>query len=106
MKNELYKADFDKLPPDEREAWKFDHYRKTRLAIDKYFTSYGLDVAMIIGMMDRAKENDIRYATMIQLIEDKALPSYSMELDGLESMLASLFNELLRPFPDEQPSVS
>ncbi|MEI2281255.1 hypothetical protein [Paenibacillus polysaccharolyticus] len=93
----MNKRDYDNLPPHEKAAWKFDHYQRTRVAIDKYFTSYGLDVAMIIGMMERAKELDIRYQTIIDLIDAKLLPPFSREHNELESLLANLFREVLRP---------
>ncbi|MGN7354429.1 hypothetical protein ACTHPJ_24100 [Paenibacillus amylolyticus] len=99
--NELYKQDYDNLPPDEKAVWNYDHYFRTRIAIDKYFTSYGLDVAMVIGMMERAKELDIRYQTMIDLIDKALLPPLSQELNQLESLLADLFREVLRPLLNE-----
>ncbi|PQP82815.1 hypothetical protein C0Q44_15635 [Paenibacillus sp. PCH8] len=97
--NETYRFDFDNLPPDEKAAWSYDHYQLTRAAIDKYFVSYGLDTAMIIGMMDRAREEDIRYQSLIKVIEDKVLPKYSRELNELESLLADLFDLVLKPLP-------
>ncbi|QLG38709.1 hypothetical protein HW560_11730 [Paenibacillus sp. E222] len=99
--NELYKQDYENLPPDEKAAWNYDHYLRTRIAIDKYFVSYGLDVAMVTGMMERAKELDVRYQTMIDLIDKKLLPPLSQELNGLESLFADLFREVLRPLPNE-----
>ncbi|WP_340018401.1 hypothetical protein [Paenibacillus sp. FSL H3-0457] len=98
---ELYKPDYYNLPPDEKSAWNYDHYQRTREAIDKYFTSYGLDVAIVIGMMERAKESDIRYQTMIDLLDAKLLPPFSEELSWLESFFADLFREVLRPLPNE-----
>ncbi|WP_336764986.1 hypothetical protein [Paenibacillus sp. USHLN196] len=99
--NEIYKQDYDNLPPDEKEAWKFDHYFRTRIAIDKYFILYGLDVAMVVAMMERAKESNIRFQTMIDLIDAKTLPPYSRELNEFESLFADLFDIVLRPLPSE-----
>ncbi|MDR6725026.1 hypothetical protein J2W91_003512 [Paenibacillus amylolyticus] len=99
---ELYKQDFDNLPPEEKAAWRYDHYYRTRLAIDKYFTSYGLGVAMVIGMMERAKEADIRYVTMINIIDAKLSQPFSSELSEIESLFADLFREVLRPLTEEQ----
>ncbi|WP_063565457.1 hypothetical protein [Paenibacillus sp. O199] len=99
--SELYKLDYRNLPADEKSAWNYDHYRRTRAAIDKYFVSYGLDIALIVGMMERAKENDIRYDTMIRVIDAKLLPPYSQELSEIESLFADLFDEVLRPLPPE-----
>ncbi|MFS0857355.1 hypothetical protein [Paenibacillus taichungensis] len=96
-----YKKAYDTLPADEKSAWNFDHYRRTRAAIDKYFVAYGLDIAMIVAMMERAKESDIRYDTMIRLIDAKLLPPYSQELSEIESLFADLFDEVLRPLPLE-----
>jgi hypothetical protein len=99
--SQLYKSDYDNLPPDEKAVWNYDHYRRTRAAIDKYFVSYGLDTAMIVGMMERAKESDIRYDIMIRVIDAKLLPPYSQELSEIESLFADLFDEVLRPLPLE-----
>ncbi|WP_405130558.1 hypothetical protein MHB43_23820 [Paenibacillus sp. FSL H8-0317] len=99
--NELYKQDYDNLPPDEKAAWTYDSYQQTRLAIDKYFISYGLDIAMIIEMMERAKEYDIKYQTIIDIIDAKLLPPYSRELDNLQMMISILFDKVLRPLPPE-----
>ncbi|WP_440118396.1 hypothetical protein [Paenibacillus sp. QZ-Y1] len=99
--NELYKQDYDNLPSDEKVAWNYDHYLRTRLAIDKYFVSYGIDVAIVTGMMERAKETDIRYQTMLDIIDAKLLPPYSRELNELEMMLSILFDHVLRPLPPE-----
>ncbi|NMI04827.1 hypothetical protein HF638_12620 [Paenibacillus sp. SZ31] len=98
--NEVYTSDYNNLPPREKAAWHIEDYQLKRAAIDKYFVSYGLDVAMIIGMMDRAREQDIRYQSLIKLIEDKVLPEYSRELNELESLLADLFDKVLRPLPE------
>ncbi|WP_339236299.1 hypothetical protein MKX40_22365 [Paenibacillus sp. FSL R5-0517] len=69
--NELFKQDYDNLPADEKAVWTYDSYQQTRLAIDKYFVSYGLDVALIIEMMERAKEENIKYQTIIDIIDAK-----------------------------------
>ncbi|WP_340028471.1 hypothetical protein MHB71_00040 [Paenibacillus sp. FSL H7-0940] len=98
---DLYKADYDNLPPDEKAAWNYDHYQRTRATIDKYFVSHGLDVALVVAMMERAKESDIRYSTMIRLIDAKLLLPFSEELSWLESLFADLFREVLRPLPNE-----
>lgn len=80
---ELYKADYDNLPPDEKAAWTYEEYQQTRAAVDKYFISYGLDIAMIIEMTERAKEFNIKNQTIIDIIVAKLLPPYSLELDNL-----------------------
>lgn len=96
------KSDYDNLPPDEKAAWTYDHYQRTRIAIEKYFTSYGIDVAMVIGMMERAKEADIRYVTMINIIDAKLSQPFISELSEIESLFADLFREALRPLTEEQ----
>ncbi|WP_366348326.1 hypothetical protein [Paenibacillus amylolyticus] len=98
---DLYKQDYDNLPQEEKVAWNYDHYRRTRAAIDKYFVSYKLDIVMIVAMMERAKESDIRYDTMIRVIDAKLLPTFSEELSELESLFADLFREVLKPLPKE-----
>lgn len=92
----MYKADYDNLPPHEKSAWNFDHYQRTRATIDN-----GLDIAMIIGMMDLAREQDIRYKSLIKVIEGKVFPEYSREQDELESMFANSFREVLIPLLNE-----
>ncbi|WP_145409262.1 hypothetical protein [Paenibacillus xylanexedens] len=100
-RTQSFKSDFEKLPPDEKAAWNYDHYVRTRKAIERYFNTYGLDVAMIIGMMERAKETDIRYVTMINIIDEKLPQPFSSELSEIESLFADLFREVLRPLPEE-----
>ncbi|MHA7582058.1 hypothetical protein ACX12E_16955 [Paenibacillus vandeheii] len=101
--NEMYRQDYDNLPPDEKAVWNYDHYRRTRAAIDKYFVSYGLDISMIVAMMERAKEDDIKYQTIIDIIDDRVSPPNSRELNELEMMISILFDKVLRPLPPEFP---
>ncbi|MCG7377411.1 hypothetical protein MH215_10425 [Paenibacillus sp. ACRSA] len=100
-KIQSFESDFDNLPSDEKAAWNYDHYRRTRETIERYFKKYGLDVAMIIGMMERAKETDIRYVTMINIIDAKLSQPFSSELSEIESLFADLLREVLRPLPEE-----
>ncbi|PJN48811.1 hypothetical protein PAEAM_56730 [Paenibacillus sp. GM1FR] len=38
---ELYTSDYNNLPPDEKAAWKYDHYQHTREAIINILSRMG-----------------------------------------------------------------